>query len=340
MPEIVERSQLGPDAPAWDALVDGQRRPNPFFRSWWLDHAHAGRPVLALVRDGDRLLGGLALESGGDGEALVPLGDDLCADHVDLLAAPGEEAVVASLLGAWLRRPGSRTLDLGLVDAEGSRIRGVLPRPVVALATDVAPFAELPGDPAEYLAGRGGRLRSTIDRAGRRLAKQGITYDRAGADATDEAIEALRRLHSERWGQESRFVQSFDRFARVARAGAARGEVTFHRLTGDAGPIALLVTFDVAGSSSYYQSGRLTDHEWRGSGTVLMGRVIEHLCSSGAAELDFLRGDEAYKDDWATGRRPLVHLRAAHGTSARTRLMLVGATQPARRIARRLRTAG
>lgn len=117
--QVLERRNLEAAAPSWDALVDAQARPNPFLRSWWLDHAHGGDPVLQLVYEGEELIGGLALERvPGHPMHLVTLGAELCPDHVDLIAVPGREAEVTATIGAWLRRPGVLRDAPGFVGVE------------------------------------------------------------------------------------------------------------------------------------------------------------------------------------------------------------------------------
>ena len=120
-PGVVVLPQLDHWAPQWDRLVDQSPLPTPFLRSWWLTGTGGPRCRFLLVKQNDRLLGGLAL----DEERWLGLpclrvmgGGPLCPDHLDLLAAPGHEAAVARLAGAWLRRPGARLLDLAGICAD------------------------------------------------------------------------------------------------------------------------------------------------------------------------------------------------------------------------------
>src|SRR4030081_2227885 len=53
---------LGAHAPAWDALIDASPVPSPFLRSWWLSSAFGSQPVIVLVLEGERSVGGRALE--------------------------------------------------------------------------------------------------------------------------------------------------------------------------------------------------------------------------------------------------------------------------------------
>src|SRR5438105_4388257 len=95
---------LEADRQAWDDLVDRQPIPSPYLRSWWVEHAFGHEPFLMLVKDGDDLVGGLALEVDRRLRAVprfLAAGHTLGPDHVDLMAAPDREADVVSCLGDW-----------------------------------------------------------------------------------------------------------------------------------------------------------------------------------------------------------------------------------------------
>lgn len=115
-------------------------------------------------------------------------------------------------------------------------------------------------------------MRSTITRTAKRLAKAGVTFRVVGGPDTepadvDRSLSVLHELHDGRWGDESGFLASWDSFAVAARSGAAVGEVRFHELVSADGEIVAIETdFVVGGRMSFYQAGRLTEHELRGSG--------------------------------------------------------------------------
>jgi len=313
--QTIVRPDLGPWASAWDALVDGLRVPSPFLRSWWIDHTCGGRPAIVLVTDGDRLLGGAAfqirrvrrvdrIEMAGQGP-LEP-------DHLDLVAAHADVPAVQAAVRTWLASVGGEIVLDGLVD--GAALLGALPVLRRASVSAVAPYAPLAGTAAEYFAGRGGRTRSTITRTDKRLRAAGVTDRSSTGDDVESAIASLTRLHDARWGEASALSQAWTGFEDAARAGAAAGEVWFHELVGpDGATIAVEVDFFVARRFSFYQAGRLTDHDWRGSGSVLKARVIEHAVELGASEYDLLRGDEPYKTEWASAERSLVSVRSGTG---------------------------
>ncbi|MFN8050094.1 MAG: GNAT family N-acetyltransferase [Acidimicrobiales bacterium] len=318
------RDQLGGHASEWDRLVDAMPLPSPFLRSWWLTNVAVGEPRFVLVFDGETLLGGLALQRSVKAgvEWLQFLGaGPLEPDHLDLVAAPGRVAEVTAEVRRWLGRRGDRVIDL--VGARAAAwVLDAVPGTGGVTPLEVAPYVPLPSTAEEYLATRPGRMRSTITRSAKRLAKAGVTLRVVGADAAPEEVDrslaALSALHDGRWGDASGFLGAWDAFAAAARAGTALGEFRFHELVDADGEIvAIEADFAVDGRMSFYQAGRRTDHELRGSGSALRFDVITSAIESGCAEFDLLRGGEAYKADWAVDRRGLLRVRRGVGVRGR-----------------------
>jgi CelD/BcsL family acetyltransferase involved in cellulose biosynthesis len=314
-PQVVERSCLGALAAAWDELADRLPLPSPFLRSWWLEATGARRRCFLLVMNRGRLVGGLALEQGRRWPVpwfrLMGAGP-LCPDHLDLLAAPGWEDRVAAALAAWMARPGSRVFDLEGV-AGDSRIAAALPGRVRRKVLDVAPWAPLPKDSDEWFRQRPRGLRATVGKASRRLAGQGMEHRVVPVEEVEAALETLQRLHKARWGSRSNFLASYDRFAAAGRLGAARGEFAFHELTAEETVVAAVTSFEVAGRISLYQSGRVPEHRWRSATTVLLTRTVQDACRRGFGEVDLLRGNEPYKQNFASDTREILQLQAAKG---------------------------
>ncbi len=192
----------------------------------------------------------------------------------------------------------------------------------------------LPADPAAYLAARPGGLRRSIRRAGARLAEQGVHHRVVRGPSVAGSVETLRRVHELQWGERSRFLPEFRRFAAACRGGAELDEVAVHELGADGIVVATMVTFEVARRVSLYQSARLTSHRWRDATTVLLSAIIADACRDGFTEVDFLRGTEGYKDNFAPERRELLRLRAAAGLGARMTLALENAARRAKRSVR------
>lgn len=334
--EITDR--LGVAGPRWDELVASDRLPSPFLRSWWLEHAATGRAAIVCCWDGDDLLGGAAFELDRIGrgrlsiERVRMLGQGpLAPDHLDVVAAPGHDGAVTEAVLRWLHRPGTRVVDLDGLSSDGRLGR--------SLATDVidrvgAPFATLTPDAAAYLAGRPGKVRSTIQRTRRRFDREGVELRRVELERADEALDRLAELHDGRWADESDFLSGWARFSAAARSGMSGGDVVIHELVApDGNVIASELDLVVGTRTAFYQAGRLTDRDWRGSGSVLRMGIIDEVIGSGGTEYDLLRGDESYKQEWATDRRELVRVRFPVATPAR---LLLGAHSARVVVERRL----
>lgn len=334
-PVLLVHPHLGHWGPQWDDLVDRSPLPSPFLRSWWLTGTAGPRRHFVLVVQDDRLLGGLALEErrwlGLPYLTMMGAGA-LCPDHLDLLANPGEGDAVASRISAWLRRPGTRLLELEGIPADSPLI-GALPGPVSCEPLAVAPWVPLLSDATAYLAARPAGVRKTLRQASRRLKAEGTTHRINRGPSAVQSLDTLRQLHSAQWGDRSRFLPSFDRFAAGCRLGAEVDEVAVHELTVGETVIATMVVFEVAGRISLYQSARATDFRWRDATTVLLAEIITDACKRGFTEVDFLRGDEAYKNNFAPERRELLRLRAASERAGRAVLLADGAARKAKRLA-------
>jgi CelD/BcsL family acetyltransferase involved in cellulose biosynthesis len=250
------------------------------------------------------------------------------------LAGQGEEDVVVRVVGEWLRRPGARLFDLEGIRAD-SRLIAVLPGHVRRELLTVAPWVALPADFEDYRAARPANFRRNLRKASTRLTAEGATCRMERGQSVARSLGTLRQLHRAQWGDRSRFLPSFERFAGACRLAADVDEVAFHELTVGETVIAIFVTFEVSGRVSLYQSARLTENKWRDGATVLLAAVIADACNRGLDEVDFLRGDEDYKSSYAPQQRELFRLRAANGRMGGVALMVdTGVRKLRRRIGR------
>lgn len=323
-PSLLVLERLDGWTAQWNHLVDLSPLPSPFLRSWWLTGTGGLQPRFLLVVRENQLVGGLALEEGHrlGLPCLRMMGaGPLAPDHLDLLAVPGQEEVVVHCLERWLRRPGTRLVDLAGIRS-GSPLRTALPANVRCEPAAVAPWAPLSGDFETYVAACPALFRRNLRKASSRLTRAGATHRRNKGMEAVEALGTLRRLHDAQWGERSFLLPAFERFAAACRLAADFDEISVHELTVDQTVIAIVVTFEVAGRVSLYQSARLTDPRWRSATTVLLAAIIGDACTRGFTEVDFLRGDETYKANFASAQRELLRLRAANGWAGRTAMML------------------
>ena len=202
-PSVLDVPHLNGWAAQWDQLVDSSPLPSPFLRSWWLTGAGGPGRHFLLVVDGAHLIGGLALETRHPLLSIRVMGDGaLCPDHLDLLAAPGHEAVVVSLLRDWLCRPGERLLDLRGIRA-GSRLVEALPGRVRREPMAVAPFTPLPNSPEAYRATLPAQFRKNLRVSAKRLAAEGLAHQTIRGRAVIQRLDTLRELHQAQWEAKS-----------------------------------------------------------------------------------------------------------------------------------------
>ncbi len=174
-PSLLDLPHLNGWASQWDELVDTSPLPTPFLRSWWLAGTSGSARHFLLVVDDARLLGGLALEEHHLVSSIRMMGDGSAPDHLDLLAVPGHEPTVVSLIADWFCRPGGRLLDLKGIRA-GSRLIEALPGRVRREPLAVAPYARLPESAEAYRATLPSQFRRNLRSSADRLAAQGVTH--------------------------------------------------------------------------------------------------------------------------------------------------------------------
>lgn len=341
--ELVVRSvpRLGPWRDEWDALVLEAPLPSPFLRSWWLAHTAQAQPRFVLVLDGERLVGGMALEE--DRVLGLPrfrvLGHGrLVPDHLDALVAEDRSEEVMAALAAWCRRRGQRLFDLNGVVA-GSNFLQLLPGPVMAERIEQCRYRRLPEDPDLVVQEMSGSERSAVKRGRKKVVKAGAEHRQVPPEETDASLARLRELHGRRWGAESGFLELFEPFAAAAREGVTRGEVRLHELAVGEQVVAVNVEFHLAGRAFTFQDGRDPDTSLPSVGSVLQAYAVEDACRDGAREYDFLRGSQPYKIGWTDHARPVMRLRAARGPAAAVVLALLAAREHAAEVKGRTRRA-
>ncbi len=137
---------------------------------------------------------------------------------------------------------------------------------------------------------------------------------------------------------------------------AERGWLRLYTLFAARRPVASVYGVVHGGKFLYYQSGY--DPAWasKSVGLVLLARTVQDAYAEGSTEFDFLRGNEAYKAQWARGERWTIQMRLWRGRRgkaaraaqqaalfARESVKAVlprGAVEAARRARRLLRALG
>jgi CelD/BcsL family acetyltransferase involved in cellulose biosynthesis len=325
---VEAHAALEPLGAEWQALVD--RAPEAtVFQSWeWIatfwKHRGRGQLFVLVAREAGRMVGILPLAiaryRGLPLRRVSFLGAPL-SDYQDLISEAGRAAECAGAFFAHLREHAARwdLVDLADVREDSALAQMQMPGLIVA-PHRICPFLALPASWENYQQTLGRNLRGNLGRKRRQLeARLGARFDTVPAGEIEPALETLYRLHNRRWrrrGLAGAFaaegVRSFHR--EVAPLLAARGWLRLHRLQAGGATRAVLYCFGHRGRVYYYLGGFDLALSNYGPGNLLLAHAIAQAIDEGAAELDFLRGDEHYKFEWGARERRTVRLVWAHPT--------------------------
>jgi CelD/BcsL family acetyltransferase involved in cellulose biosynthesis len=322
--EISRADQFEALRPEWDALL--ARAEASLFQSWewqwsWWRHYGRGRLCLLTARRDGALVGIAPLMLGryyGLPMRRLQFIGTLGTDYMDLILARGEEE---PLIDAFLQAIAERRDRWDLVDLQQIRgssplARATAPPPchTLRLHQEQCPFVALPGTWDEYTGSLGKSLRKNIGYYRRLMEREHATEIETVANGhLPEAMEEFFALHQARW-RRRRLPGAFagSRIRRFHHEVAARclerGWLRLHRLRLDGQTRAVLYCFNYGGKGYYYQGGFEPTLARYSPGTVLTAHAIEDAIQLGAAEFDFLRGDEPYKYAWKASDRENVRL--------------------------------
>ena len=115
-------------------------------------------------------------------------------------------------------------------------------------------------------------------------------------------MDALYRLHADRWEDASTGVFAGDRGAFHQAFAAAAHERGWHRLwlaEIDGKPVAAWYGWRFGGEEWSFNMGRVTDYDQLSLGLVLLTHSIRSACEDGMAAFHLLAGDDDYKSRFA-----------------------------------------
>jgi CelD/BcsL family acetyltransferase involved in cellulose biosynthesis len=326
---------VAPGAPrlgaAWCRLQGDGAVNTPFLTWEWFsalaESPTLARPVVVLLvnRAGGRTVGLLPVEVDCDPWGLRTVrcvgSEGLGADHLDVVACPQDREAVATAVARHI----ARELRWDLADFEGLARDGAL---AAALERELHTPRCLPLqpqlEPVPVVALQGPEAEEVRAMLRRRSARGLKAAERAGGGysaVNDPAevgplLESLMDMHNERWGDQSEIFSTPELrqfHIRAAIRLAAAGMAKLCRLFTAEGDIALEYVLVMGDRAFSYQSGFRPDGG-HAPGRTAMCRAMLTAADEGRAEYDLLRGDEAYKADYATGSRPNVRLRALRPT--------------------------
>lgn len=155
---------------------------------------------------------------------------------------------------------------------------------------------------AEYMAGRPAKLRNTIARKQRKLAREhGYHIKLFRGAAVPEAMADYYAVYSASWKANEQYIPFVDEMvARFSRPGWTRLAVLY--IQGK--PVAAQLWFVLHGKASIFRLAY--DEVWKpySPGSILTHYLMEYVIDTDKVkEIDFLTGNEAYKQDWMSERR-------------------------------------
>ena len=305
-------------AATWDALVAAMPRPSPFMLSAWLETwwRHFGRErsmrVEAAFLDGE-LVGGLPLEL--ERRHGVTVGRFMGREHAALGDLLAREDVAHEVVPGIVRRMGvvgADYLDLFGVAREG-RLFGAIEGTDILVERVQAPVLDVRGGwEAVYAEKTSSRRRNLHRRRRRQLDELGevelVSIDREGELAA--SLTDLFRIHDLRWAgrpDRSEFTTNrglpfnVDAMSRFAKAGLAR--VLLMKLDGRSIAFQYYLVFERR--MFFYRLAFDPDFARWSPGLLTTLAAIEEAAVEGVERVEFLGGDERYKQELADSNDPL-----------------------------------
>jgi predicted N-acyltransferase len=160
---------------------------------------------------------------------------------------------------------------------------------------------------AEYMAGRPSHLRNTIARKQRKLEREhGYEIRLFTGDDVPQHMADYEAVYDASWKQnELDNAEFLDHFIqRFSEEGWSRLAILYVKKNGRQRPIAAQIWFVQHGKASIFRLAY--DKSWHtySPGSILTAFLMEYVIDTDAVEeIDFLTGNDAYKQDWMSERR-------------------------------------
>ncbi len=334
--EVVREPQaLAPFLSFWRAQAPTPLQSPEWMLAWWEAFASPNSQLsVAIVSTETGEVVGLApfylRDDWGSGRSLRFLGSGrACGDFQTLISATGFEAQVGMAVGRWLIDFRDQ-IKWGFIELEGitqaDTAVGTLVE-TLKLARCWQHTSELEHTWRLDLSGGWQGFLNGLSKTQRRQTRNWVNrFDKSEhwrlhfVDAPEAIPTALAQcidLHQKRWiaaGEPGCFANAkFKRFVENAcRELAQERRVHIAFFEDDGKPIAChLYASDAMGNRYMYQSGRDPQRDSDSVGRILNSIVIRHACREGVGHIDFLRGDEIYKQRLGATPTACLRLRLA-----------------------------
>ncbi len=210
--------------------------------------------------------------------------------HVARLHAPMNSLRMAPMAP---ESPGFALMQAALVQA------GLVPFDYFAFGNWYLPVQ---GDADQYLAGRPGEVRSTLRRMGKKFAAAGGRFDIVtAAQQAPEAAAAFTRVYKTSWKQ----AEPHENFIPGLTALCAqRGWLRMGLALVDRQVVAAQLWIVASGKAQIYKLAYDPAFRQLSPGSLLTEHLMRHVIDTDRVlEIDYLTGDDAYKNQWMSHRR-------------------------------------
>ena len=295
-----------------DRLFSQAAAESIFFSRTWFECLIRHRPassenvVLACVVEDTHVLAILPLEQreGGHYYALTNLYSSL---YTLLLAKQAPRAVYACLAKGLISLPFS-LLHLGPIGEDDGQLQclqqtmesmGISCQRRFGFYNWVQPTQGQTFD--DYLQSRSSRVRNTIARKSRKLEREYGYRVQLYQDHDEQALQDYHTVYQHSWKANEQYG---DFIADLAWQLSQQGWLRLAILYTDERPIAAQFWFVVHGKASIFKL--VYDEDWKhySPGTILTQHLLAHVIDTDKVqEIDFLTGNDAYKQDWMSQRR-------------------------------------
>jgi hypothetical protein len=156
----------------------------------------------------------------------------------------------------------------------------------------------------QYLSQRDGALREVVRRKGRRMERDGASFEIVIADGIEQAVADYEAVYAKSW-QASEPFPNFQPTLIRALAGAGWLRLAFCRMEGR--PVATQLWAVVSGRATVLKLAQDQAFDRYSPGTVLTAFAIRELMARDRIDtLDFGHGDDPYKRAWVGQRTPHI----------------------------------
>lgn len=323
------------DPRLWDSLSDGiVMRESAWLGPWWRHFGVGHEAYVVVARDGSGNVRGLLplyRKRTAGGRTLANLGDgSVCTDYVSVLSRPDESQEVGQAIGKFLAaiaRDTQHGWDLLEIDgiAEGDTGMVSLAKGLTDGDATLHTLSEMktwfkPADAnwADHLKHHGKTQRRRMRRMCEKIADDG-PVERLVAETekdVEEFLGALIEMHQHRWnsvGEPGSYAEpEFRAFIMdVAKEFLRRGRLYLNLLRHEGRNLGAELNLIGENRILYcYSAGYNIDLADMEPGRLVNIDTLQQLYRGDLAGIDFMRGDEPYKQRLSTSSRRVLRLRA------------------------------